>query len=167
MMKILRNYEKISDQLVNKGKSSFYLHEKVPVNIVRRVRRKTGMRKCSFPFTYLGCPVFYGRREIVYYDNLIKKVMNRVMSWQNRMLSFGGRYILIAHSNTAGLKGNHWVAWDKMCLPKDEGGLCFKSLHDISKALFAKLWWNFKTSIYFRGAFTGNNYFLKPHLVIA
>ncbi|XP_059314688.1 uncharacterized protein LOC132065353 [Lycium ferocissimum] len=193
------NYEKISYQLDNKDKSSFYLHEKVPVNIVRRVRRKTGMRKCSFPFTYLGCPVFYGRRKIVYYDSLIKKVMNKVMSWQNRMLSFGGRYILIAHvlqtmpvyllfamnplkgvidqlhkifakffwSNTAGVKGKHWVAWDKMCLPKDEGVLCFRPLHDISKALFAKVCWNFRTSIYLWGAFTGNKYFLKPHHVIA
>ncbi|XP_059310243.1 uncharacterized protein LOC132061439 [Lycium ferocissimum] len=171
MIKVLGDYEKLPGQLVNNEKSSFYLYKKAPTNIVSRVRRKTGMRKGSFPFTYLGCLIFYGRRKIVYYESLIKKVMNMVMSSQNRLLSFGGRYILIAHvlqtmpiyllsamnplkgvinqlhkifakffwSNTAGVKGRHWVAWDKMCLPKDEGGLGFRSLHDIAKALFAKL----------------------------
>ncbi|XP_059295527.1 uncharacterized protein LOC132048858 [Lycium ferocissimum] len=168
--KVLRNYEKVSGQLVNNEKSSFYLHEKVPATIVR-VKRKTGMSKGTFPFTYLGCPVFYGKRKIVYYEGLIKKVMNRVMSWQNRLLSFGRRYILIAHvlqtmpvyllsatnllkgvieqlhkifakffwSNTTRVKGKHWVAWEKMCLAKEKGGLAFRSLHGISKALFAKL----------------------------
>ncbi|XP_059306377.1 uncharacterized protein LOC132057790 [Lycium ferocissimum] len=97
MMKILRDYEKTSGQLVNNDKSSFNVHEKVPAALVNRIKRKTGMRKGSFLFTYLGCPVFYGRRKIVYYESLIKKAMNRVISWQNKLLSFGGRYILIAH----------------------------------------------------------------------
>ncbi|KAK4706309.1 hypothetical protein R3W88_034132 [Solanum pinnatisectum] len=38
------------------------------------------------------------------------------------------------------------IAWDSLCLPKDEGGLGFRSLHDVSDALFAKLWWIFRTS---------------------
>ncbi|XP_060210563.1 uncharacterized protein LOC132637499 [Lycium barbarum] len=199
MMNILRNYEKTSVQLVNNDKISFYVHEKVPAVVVSRIKRKTGMRKGSFPFTYLGCPVFYGRRKIVHYESLIRKVMNRVMSWQNRLLSFGRRYILMAHvlqtmpvyllsvmnplrgvidqlykifakffwSNTAGVKGKHWVAWDKMCLPKCEGGLGFRSLHDISKAFFAKLWWNFRTTITLWGAFMGNKYCKKLHPVMA
>ncbi|KAH0776352.1 hypothetical protein KY290_007763 [Solanum tuberosum] len=32
-----------------------------------------------------------------------------------------------------------------MCVPKEEGGLGFRSLIDVSKASFAKLWWNFRT----------------------
>ncbi|XP_060202276.1 uncharacterized protein LOC132630725 [Lycium barbarum] len=70
-------------------------------------------------------------------------------------------------SNTAGVKVRHWVAWDKMCLPKCEGGLGFRSLHDISKAVFAKLWWNFRTNISLWGAFMGNKYCKKLHPVIA
>lgn len=38
------------------------------------------------------------------------------------------------------------VAWDTLCLFKDEGGLGLISLKDTSNALFAKLWWNFRTS---------------------
>ncbi|XP_019241169.1 PREDICTED: uncharacterized protein LOC109221160 [Nicotiana attenuata] len=37
------------------------------------------------------------------------------------------------------------ASWDTLCLPKDEGGVGFRSLHDMSKALFCKLWWNFRT----------------------
>jgi len=39
----------------------------------------------------------------------------------------------------------HWVAWPDICLPKKEGGLGFKSLFDVSKTLFTKQWWNFRT----------------------
>lgn len=40
----------------------------------------------------------------------------------------------------------YWVAWEEMCYPKDEGGLGFRSLFEIRKALQAKLWWRFRTS---------------------
>ncbi|XP_060202505.1 uncharacterized protein LOC132630945 [Lycium barbarum] len=155
MMKRLRNYEKASGQLVNTDKSCYYIHHKVLARVNRRIKRHTKMRNRSFPFTYLGCPVFYGRRKLIYYEDLIKKVMKRILSWQNRLLSFGGRYVLINHvlqtmpvyllsamnpssgvikqlhkifakffwSNTIGVKSKHWVAWDKLCLPKDEGAL--------------------------------------------
>lgn len=45
-----------------------------------------------------------------------------------------------------GKKGKHWVKWDYLCFPVEEGGIDFKSLHDISRALFDKLWWRFRTS---------------------
>lgn len=42
-------------------------------------------------------------------------------------------------------KNKHWVAWNDICRPKEVEGLSFRSLFDVSKALFAKLWWNFRT----------------------
>ncbi|XP_059306203.1 uncharacterized protein LOC132057591 [Lycium ferocissimum] len=199
MMKVLRNYENTPGQMINNAKSSFYVHEKTPVSVIGRVKRRTGMNKGSFPFTYLGCPIFYGRRKSVYFEELIKKVKKRVMSWKNRFLSFGGRYILISHvlqtmpvyllpvmnplkgvikqlhrifakffwSNTLGVKSRHWVAWDSMCYPKNEGGVGFRSLHDISKALFAKLWWNLRTCPLLCGACMVNKYCKKLHPTIA
>lgn len=35
-----------------------------------------------------------------------------------------------------------------MCYPKEGGGIGFKSLHAVSKALCAKLWWNFSHYLY-------------------
>lgn len=43
------------------------------------------------------------------------------------------------------IKGKHWVAWDDLCLPKAEGGICLRSLHTAADSLFAKSWWNFRT----------------------
>lgn len=90
------------------------------------------------------------------------------MSWQNKLLTFGGRYILIRHVlqsmpiNTLSAmnppkgviyqlhkifskifwggaketKRKHWVALDKLCYPKIEGDLDFRSLHDVLVAFW-------------------------------
>lgn len=45
---------------------------------------------------------------------------------------------------TGGVKRKHWVAWETLCFTIKEGGIGLTSLYDVSKALFAKLWWNFR-----------------------
>lgn len=37
-------------------------------------------------------------------------------------------------------KGKHWVAWDTLCYPIEEGGIGFRSLNHMVDALFSKLW---------------------------
>lgn len=61
------------------------------------IRRIIGIRQGIFPFTYLGYPIFYGRKNKGHFEDLIKKVMKRLHSWQRRFLSYEGKYILIAH----------------------------------------------------------------------
>lgn len=38
-------------------------------------------------------------------------------------------------------RNKHWVAWNNMFLPIEDGGLGFRTLIDISKELFSMLWW--------------------------
>ncbi|XP_015158226.1 uncharacterized protein [Solanum tuberosum] len=179
MMTVIRDYEEISGQMVNKAKSAFYLHDKTPLIVPIRMRKLTGIRQGNFPFTYLGCPVFYGRKINSHFEDLVRKVARRILSWQNKFLSFRGKYILISHilqsipvylssamnppkkiiaqlhqifakffwGNTSNINGKHWVDWSDMCYPKAEGGLGFRSLHDVNNAMFAKLWWRFRVSI--------------------
>lgn len=56
------------------------------------------------------------------------------------------------------------MAWDEMYYPKDEEGLGFRSLLDISRALHAKLWWRFRIAIGSLWAtYSGNEYCKKKH----
>ncbi|XP_060182761.1 uncharacterized protein LOC132612660 [Lycium barbarum] len=40
----------------------------------------------------------------------------------------------------------HWSSRLNLCKPKEERGVGFRSLFDVSKALCAKLWWKFRTT---------------------
>ncbi|KAK6776158.1 hypothetical protein RDI58_027159 [Solanum bulbocastanum] len=56
---------------------------------------------------------------------------------------------------------------DEICCPKEEGGLGFRSLHDVNKALFAKLWWIFRVSTNsLWNQYMGNKYCKKMHPVV-
>lgn len=69
--------------------------------------------------------------------------------------------------NTADKKSRHWVSWDTLCLPRKEGGVGFRSLRDVSNALFFKLWWNLRSKPSQWGSFMVNKYCKKLHPVIA
>lgn len=43
-------------------------------------------------------------------------------------------------------KSKHWMTWDKMCYPQAEESVGLRDLFDIYKAMFAKLWWIFRTT---------------------
>lgn len=53
-----------------------------------------------------------------------------------------------------------------LCLPKDEGDLGFRSFNDMSKALFAKIWWNYRTKNTLWTSFMKNKYCKKINEVL-
>ncbi|KAH0699064.1 hypothetical protein KY284_013279 [Solanum tuberosum] len=95
MMKVLVDYEQVSGQMINKNKYFFYLHEKAHIISGQRLRRWTGIQQGHFPFTYLGCPVFNGRKKVSHFEYILGKINKRVMCWQNKFLSYGIGYKLI------------------------------------------------------------------------
>ncbi|XP_019256398.1 PREDICTED: uncharacterized protein LOC109234797 [Nicotiana attenuata] len=190
---VLALYERTSGQLINKAKSSYYVHSKIAADLKNAVATFTGFSKGTFPFTYLGCPIFYTRRRKNYYNDLIQKVKAKLHSWKGKLLSYGGKATLISSvlqsipthilsvldppdnviehlhkiftrffwSNKEEGRSRHWTKWQNLCLPKEEGGIGFRSLFDVSKAVFAKLWWRFRTSKSLWSNFMWNKYCKK------
>ncbi|XP_070014295.1 uncharacterized protein [Nicotiana sylvestris] len=198
IMQVLKAYENASGQLVNKTKSVVYLHHLTDMEVVSKVERITCIHRNDFPIIYLGCPIFYARRKLEFYQPLITKVMDKMQSWQGKLLSVGGRAVLISHvlqsmpmhllsavnlpkyvinrlhklfaqffgSSTVGGTSRHWASWNTLCMPIEEGGIGFRSLHDVVKALFSKLWWNFRTKSSLWSSFVCQKYCKKLNPVI-
>nr|XP_009608376.1 uncharacterized protein LOC104102378 [Nicotiana tomentosiformis] len=96
IMAVLNGYEKISGQLINNAKSSYYMHSKAANALFQTVGDLTRFTRGTFPFTYRGCPIFYTRRRKDYYDDHINKVKAKLHSWKGKLLSFGGKATLIS-----------------------------------------------------------------------
>nr|XP_016477417.1 PREDICTED: uncharacterized mitochondrial protein AtMg00310-like [Nicotiana tabacum] len=69
-------------------------------------------------------------------------------------------------SNSGNGRVRHWALWNNLCLPKSEGAIGFRSLHDVSKALFSKLWWNYRTKDSLWSTFMRNKYCKKINEVL-
>lgn len=74
MIKVVSRYEDVSGQMVNKGKSFFYAHEKSPLVLTIRLRNITRLGVGNFPLIYLGCTIFLGRRKVCYYEAILSKI---------------------------------------------------------------------------------------------
>lgn len=97
IMNTLHLYEEQSGQLINKGKSFFYLHNKAALSSIQVVEEVTGFEKGTFPLMYLGCPIGHAKMKKVHYSELITKIFNKLQAWKGKLLSFGGKVVLINH----------------------------------------------------------------------
>ncbi|WMV30192.1 hypothetical protein MTR67_023577 [Solanum verrucosum] len=96
-MDTLGEYEHTFGQPINKSKSHFMVPDTTSQDIINTIQDCTNFsQKCS-PITYLGCPLYIGRKRIIYYSHLVEKVSKKVCGWQARILSFGGRITFIKH----------------------------------------------------------------------
>lgn len=59
----LKNYQDCSGQLINESKGCFLIDPDSPVELIQRVKRVTSYRQVEFPITYLGCPLYIGRKK--------------------------------------------------------------------------------------------------------
>ncbi|XP_060210626.1 uncharacterized protein LOC132637573 [Lycium barbarum] len=95
IMDILQEYEKVSGQMINKRKSSFYLFSKVSQELSEQVETITGFVRGHFPFTYHGVPITHARKRKVDYTELLKKIKYRLQTWKGKLLSYGGKAVMI------------------------------------------------------------------------
>ncbi|XP_055826281.1 uncharacterized protein LOC129894627 [Solanum dulcamara] len=87
----------MNGQLINRDKSNFMVPSNAFNSTVRRIKKVTGFKQKNSPITYLGCPLYIGRQRIIYYSELIAKVVARIAGWQAKLISYEGRVTLIKH----------------------------------------------------------------------
>ncbi|XP_070027770.1 uncharacterized protein [Nicotiana sylvestris] len=95
VMKQIGNYEDRSGQLVNRDKTVFLTAPKTSANIINRIRQCSGFMDKNFPLNYLGCPLYVGRKRTEYFDILLSKIVKRLNGWKDKLLSYGGKIVLI------------------------------------------------------------------------
>ncbi|XP_070030586.1 uncharacterized protein [Nicotiana sylvestris] len=77
IMDTIRRYENSSGQKVNNDKSFFLTAPNTCATRINRIRNATGYMDKNFPFTYLGCPIYIGRKKLVYFDCLVNKIVKK------------------------------------------------------------------------------------------
>ncbi|KAG5606153.1 hypothetical protein H5410_027645 [Solanum commersonii] len=171
------SYEQSSDQLVNIDKSHFIVHSCAFHSTRDRIKRITGFKQKEGPITYLGCPLFVGRPRIIYFSDLINKVLCRITGWQTKLLSYGGRATLVKHvlhslpihllaSVTPPRnerKKYHWSLWKNLSFPYDEGGVGMRNLKDVCLSFQYKQWWIFRSKQTLWGDFLKAKYCQRPN----
>ena len=97
LMAFLSQYENESGHKINKQKSCFLLGDKAPTSRASIVAECTGFVQKSFPINYLGCNLYVGRKKFQFFEDMVFKVEKKLAGWKGRLLSPGGRLILIKH----------------------------------------------------------------------
>ncbi|XP_075084982.1 uncharacterized protein LOC142168225 [Nicotiana tabacum] len=178
--KVIDKYEKDSGQKVNSDKNFFITSPHHCAIRINRIRNANGYMDKSFPFSYLVCPIYYGRKTSNLFDGMLSKIIKNLNGWQANMLSSGGRIILIKHvlqslstyimSAMNPLKGitklmeKHFANffWGTN---DDEGGAGVRKMEDIIDTLSIKRWWRFKTQPSLWAKFLKSKYCKRAHPV--
>ena len=92
---IVDGYCAFSGQRVNCQKSCYLVHPTLSLQRRAMIGMVTGFSYKSFPIKYLGCPLYIGRRRMHYFAELCDMVTARILSWKNRVLSFGDKIVLL------------------------------------------------------------------------
>jgi hypothetical protein len=128
--------------------------------------RITSFLHGSMPFHYLGIPIATNRLKIVNFSHLLERFKNSIGAWNQRILPYTSRLQLIK-SVVQGVesfwlsilpipsailgkvtslcrgflwgKSNPLVAWRKLALPFDEGGVGIRDLLTWNMTLLCKL----------------------------
>ena len=120
------------------------------------------------PIKYLGIPFTSNYLKARNYKGIIDQCRSKIEGWMSTTLSFSGRVELIKTVKLGSLQ--YWLqsfqfpisvikalesmlakflwrdrmpawSWEKLCKPKEEGGLAIRKITDVNKAAGIKLEW--------------------------
>ncbi|KAL9666983.1 hypothetical protein QQ045_001327 [Rhodiola kirilowii] len=170
LMKIINNFCDLSGEKLNPAKCKIFFSKHIGLDRRKQMLMETKFHEGTFPTNYLGAPLFPGRARIDYFKKLEHNIRGRIMGWTKSFLNISGRATLInsilsslsiytmsiipvpitcikimerLFANFLWDGKHHWVSWDTICLPKQEGGLGLKNMKGVKEAFLAKVAWKF------------------------
>ena len=66
-------------------------------DLIEEIKRATGFSMKNIPINYLGCPLYIGGQRIIYYSEVVEKVIKRIAGWHSKILNLGGKITLVKH----------------------------------------------------------------------
>ena len=166
-------YEQISGQKVNYGKSSIIFGKSIPEEARSQFHQILKIHTLGGGGKYLGLPEQFSRSKVSDFQGVVSIVKNQISPWYNQFLLSAGKEVLIKSVLQAkpvypmscfllpksvcddinsqlsgfwwgrndGKRKFSWISWQRLCLPKNEGGMGFCDLHGFNVALLAKQAW--------------------------
>lgn len=92
IMLFLKHFEQVSGQKISFEKNNIYVGIHGNEQMLQLL---TGFSALSLPFTYLGAPIFLGRRKIELFYPLLDRIRSKFSGWNLSFLSQGGRWTII------------------------------------------------------------------------
>ena len=168
---LLEVFHRFTGLEVNMGKSKIFLSRGVRGHA--SLSDILGISTSSGSLRYMGFPLDTAYPKAKAYAPLIDRCRERISGWASRLLSTAGRIELVqsvVHSFLIYWGQCFWVppsvlrtidrlcrdfiwgshmhiwAWGDMCIPKKEGGIGLRNLHDLLAASGVKLLWRYLDS---------------------
>lgn len=88
-------YEDQSGLSINNIKSTFCTGKRMTAGKINTISNTIGFKYQKLPIKYLGIPIYKGNKKSFLFDDLIGVINNRLSTWEFKLLSMGGRLILI------------------------------------------------------------------------
>lgn len=87
LLRILKDYEKASRQMINKSKSSITFSSKTPAAVRENVKLLLEISKEGGLGKYLGLPEHFGRRKKDWVTLIVERIRQKAVSWSSKRLS--------------------------------------------------------------------------------
>ncbi|CAH9094512.1 unnamed protein product [Cuscuta epithymum] len=168
LIKVLEDFGEVSGLKVNHGKSNIFVGGVADYEL-KHILDLVDFGRGTFPVKYLGIPLAPLKISVAQYSPLLDTITDFLNAWNTKSISYAGKLELI-RSVVQGVQ-SFWlqvfpvpraivdrivsicriflwggkyskVAWDDICLPKNEGGLGIHNAKVWNEALLTKTLWN-------------------------